>query len=231
MSRLQNMRAAPVREEAPPRLLPAMSELRREVRALSRRAHRIALARACGGEDDYRRQLCALFEQWLDDGAPQVQVVCFASAAEFGLPMARHAERCRQAVMRDGSLALRALYWAALHRTRHRIGGTAPMDDDTAAAGASLPPAESVSATQPCTNAPARPLCRRCERLRLDARCAAGHGALRPLGEARERSFGGSALCQTREHQCESCRTHWTAHRSTATPFTGWTISRRPAIG
>lgn len=230
MSRLHRMRATPVREETPARLLPAMSELRREVRALSRRAHRIALARASGGEDDYRRQLSALFEQWVDDGAPQVQVVCFASAAEFGLPMARHAERCRQAVMRDGSPALRALYWAALHRTRHRVGGTAPMEDDAAAAGASLLPAERVSATQPCTELAPRPLCRRCERLRLDARCAAGHGALRPLGEVRERNFGGSALCQTREHQCESCQTLWTAHRSTATPFTGWTISRRPAI-
>jgi hypothetical protein len=224
------MRAAPVQDEAPARLLPAMSELRREVRALSRRAHHTALARASGGEDDYRRQLRALFEQWVDEGAPQMQVVCFASAAEFGLPMPRHAEHCRQSVMRDGSPALRALYWAALHRTRHRVGVTAPMADDALAEAAPVMPAEDVSVAEPRTDTPTRPLCRRCERLRLDARCAAGHGALRPLGAARARSFGGSAVCQTREHQCESCQTLWTAHRSTATPFTAWTISRRPAM-
>lgn len=225
MSRLQRMRAAPELEDAPARLLPAMSELRREVRALSRRAHRIALARA-SGEDDYRRQLHALFEQWVDEGAPQVQVVCFASAAEFGLPMPRHAERCCQAVMRDGSPALRALYWAALHRTRHRVGVTAPMVDDAVAEARPAVPAADVSVAEPRIGTPPRPLCRRCERLRLDARCAAGHGALRPLGEARARRVGGSAVCQTREHQCESCLTLWTAHRSAATPFTGWTISR-----
>jgi hypothetical protein len=225
------MRAAPVREEAPVRLLPVMSELRREVRALSRRAHRIALGRASGSEEDYRMQLCALFEQWVDEGAPQVQVVCFASAAEFGLPMARHADLCRQAVMRDGSPALRALYWAALHRTRHRVGATAPMADDAVEAEAFPSHAERAPAAAPCAAMPSRPLCWYCERLRLEARCAAGHGALRPLGEARARSFGGSAVCQTREHQCESCQTLWTAHRSAATPFTGWTIGRRNVIG
>lgn len=230
MGSLQRMRAAPEQEEAPARLLPAMSELRREVRALSRRAHRVALARAAGGEDDYHRQLCALFEQWVDEGAPQVQVVCFASAAEFGLSMPRHAERCRLAVMRDGSPALRALYWAAMHRTRHRVGVTAPMNDDAVAERAPSMRTEDVSVAESCTDSPPRPLCRCCERLRLDARCAAGHGALRPLGEARARSFGGGAVCQSREHQCESCLTLWTAHRSAATPFTGWTIGRRPAM-
>lgn len=203
-----------------------MSELRREVRALSRRAHRMALGRASGGEDDYRLQLCALFEQWMDEGAPQVQVVCFAAATEFGLPMPRHAERCRQAVMRDGSPALRALYWAALHRTRHRVGVTAPMADNEVAEQTMMPAAY-VPTAEPCPETP-RPLCRRCERLRLDARCAAVHGALRPLGKTRARSFGGSAVCQTREHQCETCETLWTEHRSAASPFTGWTISRRP---
>ncbi|CAG2146628.1 hypothetical protein LMG31506_03418 [Cupriavidus yeoncheonensis] len=230
MGSLQRMRAAPEQEEAPARLLPALSELRREVRALSRHAHRVALARAAGGVDDYRRQLCALFEQWVDEGAPQVQVVCFASAAEFGLPMPRHAERCRQAVMRDGSPALRALYWAALHRTRHRVGITAPMSDDAATGSTATMPTEHVPAAEPRPETPPRPLCLRCERLRRDARCAGGHGALRPLGVARARTFGDSAVCQTREHQCEACQTRWTEHRSAATPFTGWTIGRRPAM-
>jgi hypothetical protein len=201
------------------RLLPVLTELRQEVRSLSRRAHRLALAQAADDENACRRQLAQLFEGWIEAGSPRAQVICFASAAEFGLPLHRHAERCRAAAMCDGSDAVRALYWAALHRTRSRVGMTAQMEDAQAAVLPALPAAAS-----------ARPLCRRCERLLLDARCANGHGALRPLGDMQWRSLAAGVQCQTREHQCDTCNTRWTQHRSAADPFTAWTISRRGTV-
>jgi len=214
-----------VRTASPARLLPVLGELRQEVRALSRHAHRLALAQAGGeanhGEGAYHACLAALFERWIEDRAGRSQVVCFASAAEFGLPLHRHAERCRAAAMREGSHAVRALYWAALHRTRSRVGMTAQMDDALAAV---LPLAAESMQAPDAANVSPQVLCRHCERLRLDARCADGHGALRALGEAQWRSVGAGVPCETREHQCASCKTRWTQHRSAADPFTVWTI-------
>lgn len=238
MSQTQRASALPtgaehsLRTASPARLLPVLSELREEVRALSRQAHRLALAQAGGandGEGGYHACLAMLFERWIEDRAGRAQVVCFASAAEFGLPLHRQAERCRAAAMRDGSHAVRALYWAALHRTRSRVGTTAQMDDALAAA---LPQAVAEAIQAPSgshgePDASRQTLCRHCERLRLDARCADGHGALRALGEAHWRSVGAGVPCQTREHQCAACKTRWTQHRSAADPFTVWTISRR----
>lgn len=230
MSQTQRASALPtgaghrVRTAAPARLLPVLSELRQEVRALSRRAHKLALAQAGGAADDgegaYHACLATLFERWIEDRAGRSQVVCFASAAEFGLPLHRHAERCRAAAMCDGSHAVRALYWAALHRTRSRVGMTAQMDD----AFAVLPPAAESMQAPGAANVSPRVLCRHCERLRRDARCADGHGALRALGEAQWRSVGAGVPCQTRAHQCASCKTRWTQHRSAADPFTVWTV-------
>lgn len=229
MSRLQATRAVPERDDHPARLLPLMTDLRREVRALGRRAHRIALAQASAGQGEYQDRLQAVFGQWIDDGAPHVQVVCFAAASEFDIAMPRHAERCRLAVMRDGSPALRALFWAALYRTRRRADVTAPMADEAHAEPLRVPAADEAPTPAPHADVASGPLCARCERLRLDARCAAGHRLLRPLGAVRSRSVGGDAVCETREHQCGECLTRWTAHRSAATPFIGWTIGRRSA--
>ncbi|GLC96642.1 hypothetical protein Tamer19_60510 [Cupriavidus sp. TA19] len=243
MSQTQRASALPtgadhsLRTASPARLLPVLSELREEVRALSRQAHKLALAqagreahdsKAHDGEGAYHACLATLFERWVEDRAGRAQVVCFASAAEFGLPLHSHAERCRAAAMRDGSHAVRALYWAALHRTRSRVGMTAQMDDALAAV---LPHAAAEAMQAPAApEASRQALCRHCERLRLDARCADGHGALRALGEAHWRSVGAGVPCQTREHQCASCKTRWTQHRSAADPFTVWTISRRGRI-
>ncbi|AGW89663.1 hypothetical protein N234_06435 [Ralstonia pickettii DTP0602] len=212
--------------------MPVLSELRQEVRALSRRAHRMALAHASDSNEAYYSHLSRLFERWIEDGAARVQVICFASAAEFGLPLHRHAERCRASAMCDGSDAVRALYWAALHRTRSRVGSTAQMMDMDATVAATQAQPDSAGGLRKPGNDPAaapQPLCRRCERLCLDARCANGHGLLRPLGDMHWRSLASGVQCQTREHQCETCKTHWTQHRSAADPFTGWTISRRTA--
>lgn len=229
MSNRQRARATPTREEAPARLLPVMSELRKEVRAMSRDAHRIALARASGRADDYHRELCALFDSWMETNAPRVQIICFASASEFGLPMHHHAERCRAWAIQHGTDAHRALYWAALYRTRIRFGTTAQMTDRLEGEG--LPgPSEYVLPLPSQVERGGRP-CKRCEDLRRDARCAQGHGALRALGDMRSYRVCTGALCQTRQHQCATCGTRWTQLRSAADPFTGWTISKTVAAG
>lgn len=220
MSNRHRGHATAVREGAPIRLLPVMSDLRKEVRAMSRHAHKTALARASGSANDYRAQLLALFESWLDTDAPEVQLICFSSAAEFGLPMRHHAERCGAWAMQHGTRAHRALYWAALHRSR--FGTTTKVADTPSREGYAR-----------CVGTPSMPLlperwqkpCKLCESLRGDARNADGHEALRPLGDTRSCWIGAGALCQMREHQCAICGMRWTQHRRAADPFNGWTIS------
>jgi len=106
-----------------PRLLPVLSELRMEVRALSRHAHRLAqksVREGGNGADGYHRRLSALFDDWLASGDARTRVVAFASAAEFGMDLRKHAEACRQSAMRDGCHAVRALFWTALRRSPSR---------------------------------------------------------------------------------------------------------------
>ena len=200
---------------------PDAGDLRREVRALTHRAHRMALAQACATEA-YEDRLAALFDTWMATGDGRQRVVCFATAAQFGLDVRRYAESCRQAATCDGGEAVRMLYLAAARRLRSRWGEAArrlEIGDATVAAAARV-------RAMPATGE--SPLCAHCARLRHDSRRAGGHGALRPAGDLQWRSLGGSAMCETRAHQCMLCRTDWMRHRTGADPFVGWTISRRP---
>lgn len=228
MSNRRRACATPVQEETSTHILPAMRDLRKEVRAMSRHAHKIALARASGSAENYRGQLIALFESRMEAEAPIVQLICFASAAEFGLPMHHHAERCRTWAIQHGTSAHRALFWAALYRTRSRVR-TVPQMAETPDDNACARPGWDLALPR-LPAEPWRRQCKRCENLLWDTRCAEGHGALRPLGDLRSYWIGTGALCQTRKHECATCGTRWTQHRSAADPFTAWTISRWRAV-
>lgn len=197
---------------------PDLADLRREVRDLTRRAHRLALASDLG---DYEATLAALFDARLGHGDVREHVVCFAAASQFGLDVRQHAERCRQAVDSCGSMAMRTLFLAAARRQRSRWNEVArrlEVDSATVAAAARVRAAPESGVS---------PLCAHCERLRCDSRRAGGHVALQPAGDVKWRSVGGGALCETRAHRCLVCRADWTEHRSGADPFVGWTISRK----
>ena len=201
------------------RLLPILSELRMEVRARSRLAHKLTLKRTANGTEDYYAHLAGLFDRWIEDSDFHTRVVCFASATEFGMAMQHHAERCQAAAQESGSDALRALFWASLRRIQARRGHAPDM----------RAPAPPPLAASPEAAPPLQDLCARCESLRHDARCADGHAALRPVGDVRWRSFGAGVVCQTKEHQCRACNTRWTRRWSVSDPFTGLTVTRHAA--
>lgn len=196
---------------------PDLAELRRDVRDVTRRAHR--LARAEGG-GVCQTALAAVFETWLGRGDARERVVCFAAAAQAGFDVRRHAECCRQVADGCGSTAIRTLFLAASRRQRSRWDEAARrLDVDSATVAA----AARVRAMPASGTAPT---CAHCERLRRDSRRDGGHFALQPVGDLQWRSVGGSALCETRAYRCRVCRANWTEHRSSADPFVGWSIGR-----
>lgn len=109
-------KVCPSRE--PTRTLSDIADLRLEVRAMTRKARRLAVAKGNGEKVGIRKALQDLFEEWLARSSDHALLICMASAVEFGVPVRAHAERCRSWVVRHESQALRALYWTALHRSR-----------------------------------------------------------------------------------------------------------------
>ncbi|WP_454722193.1 MULTISPECIES: hypothetical protein [Cupriavidus] len=215
--------------------LAQMSALRLEVREMSRRANRCVLAGGTVAIWDPRHTLLRLFEQWLDAYSGHQLVVCLASAAEFGIPVHRHAERCRAWVEQQSSNAMRALYWAAMHRLRSQSPGGGRPSARRLHAVASVQ-ATAVSRVTPASTAqerrpfrrPAR-LCERCAALQADARCSAGHDALRAHGEPAWRQAPNGMLFQADGYRCGICRTAWTRYRHAECLFVSWSIARTAA--
>ena len=150
----------------------------------------MALAQACATEA-YEDRLAALFDTWMATGDGRQRVVCFATAAQFGLDVRRYAESCRQAATCDGGEAVRMLYLAAARRLRSRWGEAARRLEIGDATGAAAARVRAMPATGES------PLCAPCERLRHDSRRAGDHGALRPAGDLQWRSLGGSNASAT----------------------------------
>ncbi len=203
------------------RLLPLLSDLRREVRGLSKRAHREVLALASRhpeDSDEYWRNLSSLFENWIGTSNGRIQVLLFASAAELGLDLLPYAERCHQAMLCDGSDAVRFLYWAASRRIRGNWWKAAR--ELTIVRQGGCVPTSSYNRTTPAFQHSV--LCEHCVHLRLDPRCAEGHKAMRPTGVMHTRTFSINSTCQTHEHRCGNCSALWSRFQSVADPFIGW---------
>ncbi|SPK70050.1 conserved hypothetical protein [Cupriavidus taiwanensis] len=90
-------------------MLTTLGHLYREVRAMSRRVHRQSVMRTRDGVGDYAGNVSAVVNAILDQGDAHYRVVCFAAAAEFGIPMHHQSERCRQAAIHTGSSAMRVV--------------------------------------------------------------------------------------------------------------------------
>lgn len=202
---------------AAPGLPPSLAGLQKEVRALTGHLHRRAMALVHGSGSSYLANVAAQIDLLIAQGDVQKQVVCFASAAEFGLPLLQHAERCRQAVAASGSEPIRALFWAASHRMRAILAGGRSerwhADPQEAPAMAPRKPA-------PCTSP-----CDACEALRADARCADGHSALRATSDIYFKGYGGGMVSEAQRYRCETCVSVWTRYRSPASPFSSWSIA------
>lgn len=195
------------------RTLADMSELRFEVRVMSRRAHRIVLAGSPAGKVDHRRALRALFERWLAESNGHALVICLASAVECGIPVHKHAERCGAWVAHQGSNAVRALYWAAAHRLRAQSRAWTALPTLHSRAYSQTPKAEVITGgpapaglrsvqheLQPPLPQPK--LCEYCAVLLSDSRCSTGHDLLLPRGHVVWRHAITGSLYHTGTYQC-----------------------------
>lgn len=100
---------------APPMegLMDLLHEVRQFSRDLQQSARRAAPAR---GPNAYRDALHALIDRRMQCDDPHGRIVCFASAAELGVPVELSAEQCRQAMSGGLGFGLRVLFWAAHRR-------------------------------------------------------------------------------------------------------------------
>ncbi|MGT2455176.1 hypothetical protein ACU4GI_18735 [Cupriavidus basilensis] len=199
---------------------------------MSHQVHGKAVAQARGHNGDYFAYVSALVDDLIDQGNPRERVVCFASAAAFGLSMQHQSERCRLAAMQTGSDAIRVLYWTAIRRMRGcrtRRSGSAASGHFVSGNKAShvgshkLPPVRKSGAKAESREAA---LCKQCEELRMGSRNASGHSALYPISGRYFQCIGGSVLSEAIQHQCSMCAATWTQHRNAASPFVNWSQDR-----
>jgi hypothetical protein len=214
-----------IQRESAVGVLPTLAGLHREVQSMSRRVHRQSILRTRDGVGDYAGNVSAMINGILDQGDAHEKVVCFASAAEFGISMLHQSERCRLAAIHTGSSAMRVLYWTAVRRMRSSWPSLQVESDDRAGPRRSHV-TEAVNQTR---KPPETVLCRKCEGLRIDSRNSCGHDALHPISEMYFRLVGNGVLIEAIEHKCDICSTSWTLHRSTASLFASWSISMRSA--
>ncbi len=206
-------------------MLPTLGRLYREVRTMSRRVHRQSILRTRDGVGGYAGNVSSVINDILDQGDAHERVVCFASAAEFGIPMHHQSERCRLAAIHTGSSAMRVLYWTAVRRMRSNW----PALDEEADRHVRTRTSHVTEASSPAMKRPETVLCRQCEALRSDARTSHGHDALHPISGMYFRLVASGELTEASEHKCRICSTRWTQHRSAASLFVSWSISRQAA--
>ena len=92
-------------------------DLLQEVRQISRQVQRSARQSVrSADESSYDDVLLAMLSDRIRSGDARMRIVCYASAAELGVPVQLQSEHYRQA-MNDGlSVPLRVLFWTANRR-------------------------------------------------------------------------------------------------------------------
>ncbi|ODV41200.1 hypothetical protein AWV79_00425 [Cupriavidus sp. UYMMa02A] len=91
-----------------------LMDLLHEVRQFSRHLQESARRSAPGAS--YTDTLHALIDSRMQVADPHARIVCYASAAELGVPVELAAEHCRQAMAGGLGFPLRVLFWAAHRR-------------------------------------------------------------------------------------------------------------------
>lgn len=205
----------------------AFVKLQKEVRATTERVHGHALKSVSNGDASYLAHVSVLIDALIDRSDARGRVICFASAAEFGLSLRHQAERCRQAAMHTGSDSIMVLYWAAVRRMYghgRSVANSAKMSE--LLSGSRLPntaPAANEKG-ETDTTWPQSERCSLCEELYGDSRCANGHNALRPISGKHFRSVGEGLTSEAQVYQCSECEAIWTQYRHRSDPFAMWAI-------
>lgn len=190
---------------------------------MTERVHGRAVKRS-NGDDDYLARVSVFIDALIDRADARGRVICFASAAEFGLPLRHQWERCRQAAMQTGSDSIMILYWAAVRRM-HGQGSGASNKAEANDLSPRSSIAETAAAVDGCLRAR---LCRLCEDLEVDSRCANGHNALTPISGKHIRSVGTGLLSEAQVYQCIECKAIWTRYKHRSGPFAMWSIKNKP---
>ncbi|ODV43824.1 hypothetical protein AWV79_14000 [Cupriavidus sp. UYMMa02A] len=105
------------------RLMDLLQEVRQFSRQLQRGARESARATK---HRSYADTLHALLVNRMQSGDARMRIVCYACAAELGVPMELEAEHCRQVMSGSLGFPLRVLFWAAHRRmqpARRHHGG------------------------------------------------------------------------------------------------------------
>lgn len=94
-----------------------LMDLLQEVRQFSRQLQRCARESArATNTPSYVDTLHALLDSRMQCDDARTRIVCYACAAELGLPMELEAEHCRQVMSGSLGFPLRVLFWAAHRR-------------------------------------------------------------------------------------------------------------------
>lgn len=108
-----------------------LMDLLQEVRQCSHHLQRFARETARGmGQASYADTLHALLESRIRGGDARMRILCYASAAELGVPVQLQAELCKQVMSGGMGFPLRVLFWAADRRMQsvrrpHQPGNSA----------------------------------------------------------------------------------------------------------
>lgn len=201
---------------------------------MTRQVSGLAMEWARHGDADYVAYAATLIDERINRANARERVICFASAAEFGLSLRHQGERCRVAALDTGCDAIRILYWAAIRRMQnHRTCVSPKAETADVPTNGPLTPMRSRMFHGCVTEGgwagaalPEPALCKRCEELHADSHCASGHESMRPVSGKYFRRIGGSVLSEAQEHQCRLCETTWTRHRNGANLFATWSIKK-----
>lgn len=200
----------------------AFAKLHKEVRAMTERVHARAIKRS-NGDEDYIARVSVLIEALIDRADARGRVICFASATEFGLSLRHQLERCRQAAMQTGSDSIMVLYWAAVRRM-HGQGSRASNKAEANNLSPGSRIAETAAVVDDCLRAG---ICRLCEDLDVNSRCANGHNALTPISGKHISSVGEGLLSEAQVYQCVECKVVWTRYKHRSDPFAMWFIKHK----
>lgn len=194
-------------------VLARLTSLRHEIRRASRRANALAACAGRLGSVAYRAALAEVFDDWMTHSIGQKQLVCFASAAELGVLLEQHVDRCFATAMQSEGQLLRVLYWAVMRRwdfhRRLRVAGGPCASARADLAGASAGP---------------QALCADCARLLEDPRRGTGHSRLYAISAASRRHYSLHVAVLLCEHRCSTCGARWAMSRHAGDPFVGWTL-------
>ena len=100
-----------------PTHMEGLIDLREEVRQFSLHLQQCAASSVRGGDRHaYDISLQRQIDIRLRASDQRLKILCYAAAAELGVPVELHADECSQAMSGGRGFALRVLFWAAHRR-------------------------------------------------------------------------------------------------------------------